>query len=288
MDYRQNIINRVFSCQSENGFWKVLKETDKYYPDYVHYVPNFKASLWALILLADLECDKDEPRVKIALNAIKEQFYNSKHGIYCLKKDHFPIPCLNGNILYLDCYFNGAPSEKSLNALEFFHKYQRFDDGEYICEKNQFCSNKSCYGKHSCYWGLVKLLKGISFIQDEHRSKEIIDLRDRCIEFILLHKVCFSSRKSDRIMIQKMDRLSFPNMYKGDFLEILWLLKREDVQSDHLSPALELLKSKRQEDGSWHLEKKVNNMVTSIGPLNKSNQFITERANEVLEYYKNL
>ena len=38
-------------------------------------------------------------------------------------------------------------------------------------------------------------------------------------------------------MIKDIDNLTFPNMYKSDFLEILWLLKREKVQSEKLKPA---------------------------------------------------
>lgn len=41
-------------------------------------------------------------------------------------------------------------------------------------------------------------------------------------------------------MIRHIDKLTFPNKYCGDFLEILWFLKRERVHSDMLEPALAL------------------------------------------------
>jgi len=63
LDVDQNLIDKIFKAQDENGLWKVLPKTDKYYPDYLHYVPNFRASLWTLILLADLQIDRNEPRV---------------------------------------------------------------------------------------------------------------------------------------------------------------------------------------------------------------------------------
>lgn len=85
-------------------------------------------------------------------------------------------------------------------------------------------------------------------------------------------------------MIKHLDKLTFPNMHKSDFLEILWLLKRENVKSDTLKPALKLLKSKQQ-DGFWNLERKVHNMTTSIGAVNRPNQFVSERAKEVLDFY---
>jgi hypothetical protein len=287
MDNYNALIDKIFESQDENGFWKLLSVSDKYYPDYMHYVPNFKSTLWTLILLADIGCDSNDQRVKRPLKEIQNHFFDANFGVYTLKEDHFPIPCLNGNMIYIDCYFNGMPGKESLSALDFFYKYQRFDDGSYEGAKNKYCSNTSCYGKHSCYWGIVKLLKGISFIPKESRTKEILDLLDRCIRFVLLHKVCYSSHKPDNIMIQKMDLLTFPNMYKSDFLEILWLLKREGIISEALNPALKLLQSKQLDNGYWHLERKVHNMVAEIGQLNHPNWFLTNRANEVLEYYEN-
>ena len=285
MTRQQEIIARIFSAQDDDGFWKLLPEKHKYYPDYLHYVPNFKATLWTLILLADLGLDAEDARVKTPLKVLQKHFFDPEHGIFTLKEDHFPIPCLNGNMIYLDCYFNGSPGKKSMQALKFFFKYQRFDDGNYLVEKNAFCTNTSCYGKHSCYWGITKLLKGISFIPIEQRTKEIKDLLDRCIRFVLLHKVCFSSHKEGKIMIKSIDKLTFPNMYKSDLLEILWLLKREKVKSDKINCAVELLKSKKQAGEEWHLERQVNNLITSIGAVNKPNDFVTRRAKEVLEFY---
>ena len=132
MDNYEKITNRIFEAQGENGFWKVLPESHKYYPDYMHYVPNFKATLWTLILLADLGHNRKDERVKQPLEELKEHFFDPQFGIYTLKEDHFPIPCLNGNMIYLDCYFNGSPGDKSQQALAFFYQNQRFDDGSYV------------------------------------------------------------------------------------------------------------------------------------------------------------
>jgi len=285
MNNPQKIIDRIFKAQGENGFWKMIPESHKYYPDCLHYVPNFKSTLWTLILLADLGHDRNDPRVKNPLKGIQDHFFDSDYGIFSLKIAHFPIPCLNGNMIYLDCYFNQVPGDKSMKVLEFFYKYQRFDDGSYVGEKNEFCTNTSCYGKHSCYWGIIKLLKGISFIPKQSRTTEINELLHRCIQFVLLHKVCFSSRNENKIMMKNIDRLTFPNMYKSDFLEILWLLKRENVKSEHLLSAIDLLRSKQGHSGEWNLERKVSNLTTTVGDIGQPNQFITRRAKEVLGFY---
>jgi len=48
-----------------------------------------------------------------------------------MHRSHLPIPCLNGNLLNLDAYFNDKPDEKSWKLLTFNNWYQRFDDGVY-------------------------------------------------------------------------------------------------------------------------------------------------------------
>ncbi len=285
MDNSQIIIEKIFESQDKNGCWKLLSKSDEKYPVYLHYVPMHRATLWTLILLADICHDNTDTRVNKPLKIIQDHFYDLKNKIYSLKNDHFPIPCLNGNIIYLESYFNGSISEKSLKAIEFFCKYQRFDDGNYITEKNEYCTNTSCYGKHTCYWGIIKLFKGISIIPKKSRNASINKLLDKCIKFILLHNVCYSSHHKNKIMIKHIDKLRFPNMYKSDFLEILWLLKRENVRSENLRLAIDLLKSKRLSCENWNLDRKVNNMITSIGEVNQPNQFVTKRAKEVLDFY---
>jgi hypothetical protein len=73
-------------------------------------------------------------------------------------------------------------------------------------------------------------------------------------------------------------------MYQGDFLEIVWMLKREKIRSSKLDKALELLKSKRGPDSSWKIERTIKDLVIPIGKKTGS-EFITQRAKEVLDFY---
>lgn len=50
------------------------------------------------------------------------------------------------------------------------------------------------------------------------------------------------------------------------------LLKQENVRSENILPALQLLKSKQQSERNWNLEKKISNMVASVGAENKPNE----------------
>lgn len=278
--------SEIMGLQDENGCWNVLSEGDKDFPTLNYYVPNYKSTLWTLVLLADIQTDAGNQSLLKPLKVISEHFLDRKTGIYSIGKSHFPIPCLNGNMLYLHSYFHYEREEVVDSIVDFFVEYQRFDDGNFKTPSSfPYCSNRSCYGRHTCYWGVVKLLKGLSFLPAGKRSEKAQKLIKDCIDFILLHEVCFSSHNPSDFIHKGIKYLTFPNMYHGDFLEILWLLKREQVNSIYIKRALELLKSKMKPDSTWKIERQIKNLIVPIGKRYYGNEFITRRAKEVIEYY---
>lgn len=280
------ITSKITELQDANGCWNVLSEDDKYFPMFNYYVPNYKSTLWTLVLLADIRADIGNEDLLKPLNVIENHFFNEEVGIYSIGKSHFPIPCLNGNMLYLHGYFQYQKENVVDSIVDFFAEYQRFDDGDFKTPTSfPYCSNHSCYGKHTCYWGVIKLLKGLSFIPKNERSENAQRLIKDCIDFILLHKVCFSSHNPSNYIHTNIKHLTFPNMYKSDFLEILWLLKREQVNSVHIQEALNLLKNKMKPDSTWNLERQIKDLIIPIGRKNYGNELVTKRAIEVLEYY---
>lgn len=280
----EKITTKVTELQDKTGCWNVLKEGDKYYPQFNYYAPNYKSTLWTLVFLADIKTDINKNDFSRPLKIISEHFLDKKNKIYSIGKSHFPIPCLNGNMLYLHSYFNFGNRKSIENIIDFFAEYQRFDDGDFKTTSSfPYCSNRSCYGKHTCYWGVVKLLKGLFFIPSDKRSKNAKKLLNKCIDFVLLHKVCYSSHNYEKFIHPKIQYLTFPNMYNSDFLEILWLLKREKVKSDLINEALNLLKSKMQSDNVWKIERKINNLIVPFGKQNYGNCFITDRARYVFK-----
>ncbi len=285
----KSITSEIVELQDENGCWNVLNKNDKYYPALNYYVPNYNSTLWTLILLADIQCDINNDSLIKPLNIISNHFLDKQLNIYSLGKTHFPVPCLNGNMLYLHSYFHFENKTVITSIIDFFAKYQRFDDGDFKTPSVfPYCSNRSCYGKHTCYWGIIKLFKGLSFIPKNKRSKNAKKLIENCIDFISLHEVCFSSHNNSNYLHTNIKKLTFPNMYQGDYLEILWLLKREQVKSVHINKALNLLKSKMRPDSTWKIDRQIKNLIIHIGKRSYGNELITRRAREVINYYEKL
>ncbi len=281
---REQLIQKILNKQDSAFRWGYDSKKAQERPQYRYYSPNYRSTLWTLILLADLQAPPDHPQIQAALNLISERFYHPEFGMFTLPNEsHFPLPCLNGNMIYLYAYFNRGETQELSSTISFFSKYQRFDDGDYKTPKTfPYFSNTACYGKHTCYWGVTKLFKGISFIPKAERSPDAQNLLEQCLNFILKHEVCFSSKKPEKILHQDAVKLSFPNFYKTDLLELLWLLDREEIHDSRTWRALDLLLSKRNADGTWNLEKTINTVV-SLGTKGSPNPWITERANNVLK-----
>jgi hypothetical protein len=285
-DFRTRTIEKILAKQDESFRWGFDENQALERPQYLYYTPNFKSTLWTLILLADIKAPADIPQVQPSIRLITERFFAPENGIFRLPgMTHFPIPCLNGNMLYLHHYFETPHLEMVDKINGFFATYQRFDDGGFKTPKTYpYCSNKSCYGNHTCYWGVTKLLKGISFIPKNQRSKEAQQLIENCIDFVLSHEVCFSSNDRDTFLHRDIAKLTFPNCWRSDFLEILWLLAKEEVYDRKMSRSLALLRSKMKDGGFWELEQSMD-VIVSIGQKDCANAFITERATRVLDYY---
>ncbi len=285
-DLRKQTIEKILAKQDAAFRWGYDEKRARERPQYVDYSPNYTSTLWTLVLLADLNAPPDLPQVGPSLRLITERFYDPAYGVFRLPDmSHFPIPCLNGNMLYLHQYFQTGQPEILEATIRFFAEYQRFDNGGFKTPGDYpYFSNTACYGKHTCYWGVVKLLKGISFIPRPQRSPQAQRLIENCIDFVLQHEVCFRCHQPEKFLHRDIDRLTFPNFYKSDFLEILWLLAREEVQDPRVSRALELLRARRKDSGGWAPDKPLNTVV-STGPAGRDNVFLTERASEVLAYY---
>jgi hypothetical protein len=73
-------------------------------------------------------------------------------------------------------------------------------------------------------------------------------------------------------------------MYQTDILELLLIFKRLNLQDPRLQEALDILKSKRLEEGGLKLENSFNGrMLVTVEQKGRPSKWITLRALEVLK-----
>jgi hypothetical protein len=285
-EIRQHTVTKILAKQDSHFRWAFDEGVERERPELTHYWPKYKSTVWTLLFLADIQAPTDHPQIGRAFDLVTQQVYDQKNGIFILGTSHFPIPCLNGNMLYLHYFLQRPPNGQMDGIVDFFDRYQRFDDGDFKTPKTfPYFSNKSCYGRHTCYWGIIKLLKGCSFIPASARTPAARRLIENSLDFILQHDICFRSHSKGEFIHPKMDALTFPNLWWDDFLHILWLLKREGIRDKRMRRALELLRSKQQPNGQWRIERPIPDLIVPMGRKDGANAFITQRAKEVLEYY---
>lgn len=84
------------------------------------------------------------------------------------------IPCLTGNMVWSLIQFGYLEDSRVQKAVEWITNFMRFNDGVEV-EKQVSPYNKidMCWGKHTCFMGIVKTLKGLGSILVEKRSKEV-------------------------------------------------------------------------------------------------------------------
>jgi hypothetical protein len=281
-EIRRRIVSNILAKQDSHFRWAFDERIAKERPELIYYWPKYKSTFWTLLLLADIKAPTNNWRIDRSTHLVMNHLYDKSHKIFTIGSGHFPIPCLNGNMLYLHFYFKKPYTKKIDQIVEFFNSYQRFDDGDFKTPKSfPYFSNTACYGKHTCYWGIIKLLKGLSFIPATQRTENVRRLIENCIDFVLHHEVCFRSHNKDEFIRPDISYLTFPSL-KDDFLEVLWLLAREGISDKRVARAIELLRSKMKTDGYWELEHSVSNLIVSMGRKGCANAFITERAFEVL------
>lgn len=283
---REHLIEKILSKQDEQSGWAWDESLAEERPELTHYCPTYQATLWTLILLADLQVTSAEMRVQKSFDLIEAHFFDPSTGIYSLGKSHFPIPCLNGNMIHLHFHLGRRLTERVGRILEFFDTWQRFDDGGFRTPRTYpYLGNKSCYGSHTCYWGITKLLKGMAFIPASQRTAGVKRLLENSVEFILQHEVCFRSHVKDEFINPFIRDITFPNLIHSDFLELLWLLAREGVKDRRVTRAVDLLRSRQKSDGTWTLEKPNPRLIVPINSRNGGDTLVTERAREVMRFY---
>ena len=83
-DIRKHTIEKILVKQDDSFRWGFDKKQARERPEYLYYSPNFKSTLWTLLLLADIKAPVDIPQIKPSIRLITERFYDPEHRIFRL------------------------------------------------------------------------------------------------------------------------------------------------------------------------------------------------------------
>jgi len=288
-------VSRILAKQNPDGGFlqEAVVRKRGYEEARVGYAPKHKATTWQAVFLAQAGIQGDDPRIRALSEFILKNSFSDEMGAFGWKTDRKTgsrlerIPCFIGNMVQALCSFGFGDDPRVRRSFEFLARHQRFDDGGYKPEKEwpHFGRTDRCWGGHTCYWGVTRFLGAMTVVPDSYWTKEALEAKKKCVEFVLLHRLMWSSRRPSRPMIPgRNDPRIFraPLSYQDDVIEIASNLLRLEVEDSAIDETIEYVLSKRNERGSWNLEVTANNMYTTWGKPGEESKWVTFRVMRLL------
>jgi hypothetical protein len=280
------MIPKILAKQSRGGYWEKAEDF------YVR--TKYKGSVWSFILLAELLADPEDPRIQKTCDFILEWSQDRKSGGFSYQGSRKGggyhsgvLPCLTGNMTWCLIRFGRLDDPRVRRAIDWITTYQRFDDrASRAPEGWPYDQLEQCWGKHTCFLGVVKGLKACAEIPPRRRTKNIRAFIQNAAEFLLKHRVYKRSHDLDRVIKAKWTKLGFPWMWDTDVLEMSLILTGLGIREERMRDAMELILSKQQEQGKWLLENShPGRFQSNIETKGKPSKWVTLNVLRVLKRY---
>ena len=222
----------ILRDQRPDGFWESRDDL---------YRPKYTATIWKLIVLAELGLTADDARVRRACELFLQEYARSDGGFDSPGSTRSEL-CLTGNLARTLVLCGYAEDGRVKAAFDWLVKNQMDDGGWH-------CFYEMAFGK-----GTLDAWEGLSAFAALPRSNWTRRMKrsvERGAEFYL-KKGLF---RQGRQRYAPWFRFHYPVHYYYDVLVGLDVLTRLGYGDDErLDPALALLEEKRGPDGTWVLE----------------------------------
>ena len=145
----------------------------------------------------------------------------------------------------------------------------QWPDGGWNCDSSRDADHSSFYESLATLWGLNEYLQTT-------RDATVRTGVDKAAELFLRHRL-FKSCHGTSVIDPRWTRLHYPVYWHYDILQGLRVLGRVGKLGDpRARDAIELLESKRAEDGTWHVEGR----FWRPGPRNAANTEVVDWGSE--------
>ena len=279
-------VPRLLAKQKPSGHWGPAAdfyERSKYW-----------GTVWTFILLAEVGADGRDKRIQRACEFLLRWSQDRASGGFAYRgsaagggQHSGVIPCLTGNIVWGLIRFGYLDDPRVEKAVDWIVRYARFDDGDGPAPKGwPFDKREPCYGRHTCFPGVVKPLKALAEIPPARRSSRVRETIAQSVEFLLRHRLYKKSHDPACVAKPIWAKCGFPLMWQTDVLEMFDLLTGLGVRDERLRDAAELIQSKRDAQGRWRLERIPGSpALVSLERVGRPSKWITLSALRSLRRY---
>jgi hypothetical protein len=263
---REGVGADILARQGSDGAWHRDDE------------PDWLPTLFTMQLLRATGVDPADPLVASAAARVQAGF--RWHESFGAKPffDGEVEPCINGGALALGAYF-GRASEDLVRRLVG----EQLEDGGWNCDAPK--SVRSSYHTTICVLeGLLEYERAVG------SSPEIARARKRAEEY-LLERSLFRRKSTGEVASASFLTFGFPPRYEYDVLRALDYFRAAGSTRDpRMDEAIHVIRSKRQDDGRWLLDRAHAEALAVPMPFGESvgepSRWNTLRAVRVLRWYE--
>jgi hypothetical protein len=243
--------------------------------------PFWWSNLYTLVFLRDLGIDRTSPRVRSAIDRVRDNITWGPGFGDSPFFDGEVEPCINGRVVALGAYF-GERRDRLVDRL----LSEQLGDGGWNCEAGHGSVRSSFHTTICVLEGLL------AFEQAFGATPSVTDARKHAQEYLLdrrlLRRLSTGEVIKDRKTDQPWTQFAFPPLWHYDVLRALDYLRAARVPPDaRVEEAVAIVRERRQDDGRWLLDVRHENTVHEelAGPVGAPNRWITLRALRVLDWY---
>ena len=268
---------RLLALQDEDGTWAggACFPSRAVYQTVTHEGQPWVSTLPVLQLLYEFGIDPRDERVRRAVAAVKDgcRWEHAGQPFFSGEVE----PCINGRTVALGAYFG-----QDVSAIVDRLLTEQLEDGGWNCEAERGSVRSS-------FASTIDVLDGLlAYERATGTSTELTAARRRAEEYLLERRLL--RRKSTGAVVRsEWLQFSYPVWWYYDVLRALdYFRDAGDAPDPRVAEAIELVRSKKQPDGTWLLENTHPGAVhfTLEDGDGKSSRWNTLRAMRVLRWYE--
>jgi hypothetical protein len=278
--FRSGPVPVILAAQEPSGAWVKAGSG---------YSPKYRATVWSLLILAELGADPQEPRIRKGCEYLLEHSLAS-NGAFSAYQGLTPsgaIHCLNGNLLFALERLGFGNDPRLQTVIDWLARAILGEEPVRFYASGTSGPNFACginLGQ-PCGWGANKAIRGLLEVPEEARSPLVERALQAGADFLLSRNPAEADYPYTGRVSSTWFKLGFPLSYWSDVLETVANLVDLGFGADpRLQLALEWILAKQDDQGRWKLGNSLNGkMWVDIEAKGKPSKWITLRALWVLK-----
>ena len=282
-------VPQILAAQNPQGYWVAPG---------AGYSGKYRSTVWSMIFLAQLGADGSHPQVRAGGEYLLENSRCSTGGFSVDGRPSSRVHCLDGNLCAALLDLGWWGDDRLASALDWL---ARSITGEGIAPAEDkttaaryYRSGNSAPGfacsanNHKpCAWGAVKAMLALGKVPPEARTPGMLAAIQQGADFLLGRDPALSDYPTpeDTRPSRSWFQFGFPVFYVTDVLQNLEALASLGYGLDpRLEAALQLLLSKRDEQGRWKMEYSYHGKTwADVEQKGQPSKWVTLRALRVLK-----